>query len=137
MHLMKITISFNDKEVLSFDIIFIILLLLVYLFYLSKQALNKVCEFQDNSKSVTDNNENEINIQEIKTNLNKDDNDLIMEKSKENVDNNTFTERNKNEKGNMESVSERGKTQKQVKLEEEWMLIRKGRKQKIDSSKNK
>jgi hypothetical protein len=60
-----------------------------------------------------------------------------MEKSKENVDNNTFTERNKNEKGNMESVSERGKTQKQVKLEEEWMLIRKGRKQKIDSSKNK
>ncbi len=137
MHLMKITISFNDKEVLSFDIIFIILLLLVYLFYLSKQALNKVCEFQDNSKSVTDNNENEINIQEIKTNLKKDDNDLIIEKSKENVDNNTFTERNKNEKGNMESVSERGKTQKQVKLEEEWMLIRKGRKQKIDSSKNK
>jgi len=134
---MKITISFNDKEVLSFDIIFIILLLLVYLFYLSKQALNKVCEFQDNSKSVTDNNENEINIQEIKTNLKKDDNDLIIEKSKENVDNNTFTERNKNEKGNMESVSERGKTQKQVKLEEEWMLIRKGRKQKIDSSKNK
>ena len=137
MHLMKITISFNDKEVLSFDIIFIILLLLVYLFYLSKQALNKVCEFQDNSKSVTDNNENEINIQEIKTNLKKDDNDLIIEKSKENVDNNTFTERNKNEKGNMESVLERGKTQKQVKLEEEWMLIRKGRKQKIDSSKNK
>lgn len=136
MQLMKITISVNDKELLSFDILLLIVLVVVYLFYLSLQTFYNIDEGRDTSKSVTENNEDDINEQEMKINDDKDDNDLIIEKSKGNEDNTNFFERNENEKRNMESKLEKQQTQTQVKKEEEWMVIRKGKKVKSNKSKN-
>jgi anionic cell wall polymer biosynthesis LytR-Cps2A-Psr (LCP) family protein len=136
MQLMKITISVNDKELLSFDILLLIVLVVVYLFYLSLQTFYNIDEGRDTSKSVTENNEDDINEQEMKINDDKDDNDLIIEKSKGNEDNTNFSERNENEKRNMESKLEKQQTQTQVKKEEEWMVIRKGKKVKSNKSKN-
>lgn len=136
MQLMKITISVNDKELLSFDILLPIVLFVVYLFYLSIQTFYNIDESQVASKSVSENNDNDINVQEMKMNDDKDDNDIIMEKSKGSEDNTTFTERNEREKKNYENNLEKQQAQKQVKKEEEWMLIRKGKKIKSNKSKN-
>lgn len=137
MQLMKITISVNDKELLSFDILLLIILLVVYLFYLSIQTFYNIDNSQDTSKSVTENNDNELNVEEMKINDEKEDNDFNSEKPREKENNTTTSgERNENDKKTLESKLEKQQTQKLLKKDEEWMLIRKGKKVKSNKSKN-
>lgn len=134
---MKITISVNDKELLSFDILLLIILIVVYLFYLSIQTFYNIDYSQDTSKSVTENNDNELNVEEMKINDEKEDNDFNYEKPREKENNTTTSgERNENDKKTLESKLEKQQTQKQLKKDEEWMLIRKGKKVKSNKSKN-
>lgn len=122
---MKITISVNDKELLIFDILLPIILILAYFFYLSIQTFYNLDETQDFTKSLTTTTENDINLEDLK-NEDKDTSELPVEQNES--ESTKLKENSVAEKKKIDSKLEKQQEIKQPKKEEEWMVVRKGKK---------
>jgi len=125
MQIMKITISVNDKELLIFDILLPIILILAYFFYLSIQTFYNLDETQDFTKSLTTTTENDINLEDLK-NEDKDTSELPVEQNES--ESTKLKENSVAEKKKIDSKLEKQQEIKQPKKEEEWMVVRKGKK---------
>ena len=134
MQIMKITISLDDMEVLSFDILVVFLITIAYFFYLAICFLNNIDSKDQNNQSRNQSeldDEEEEEDCEMKLNYENDNNESIIEK--ENISHGSTPKAVQTE-NEMKSLKiermEKKNTQKQVqqKKEEDWMVIRKGKK---------
>jgi len=130
MRLMKISISLDDKEFFSFDFLVIFLMSIVYLFYLIINFLNLIhlkCEKKLLLNQFEKEDENDSDEEKIINEKEKNQSELENEKNFfENNQKSIITEDLMQVKEKIENSQEKVK----VKTESEWMVIRKGKKEK-------
>ena len=137
---MKITISFDDKEVMSFDILVLLIIIMAYCFYLAVRFFYNI-----NSKNLIMQNSNikeeedEVHVEEMKISEKNDNNENNIVTEKSNKEINGKTSRTEEEKKTLEKERiEKQNAQKLIlqKKEEEWMVIRNGKQQVKKLNKN-
>ena len=131
MQLMKITISVNDKEVLSFDVLVTLAICVLFLLYKSMKFFFNLENNFDPLKSVISDS-GEFKQSEMKFSEKNINSEIMEEKEKKQSEIATNIEKNEGVMKVLETKLDRqiaiAKKEALQKKEEEWMVIRKGKK---------
>ena len=128
---MKITISVNDKEVLSFDVLVTLAICVLFLLYKSMKFFFNLENNFDPLKSVISDS-GEFKQSEMKFSEKNINSEIMEEKEKKQSEIATNIEKNEGVMKVLETKLDRqiaiAKKEALQKKEEEWMVIRKGKK---------